>query len=105
MLPLLLAVIFLAVVVATCLGAGLALARKRRWCPACGKKGLKQINWFRCNPPPNLSYFACDSCGVEFVQVDRYDGVENPMIPRAGSPWEHCSGWEGPDRVGSPPRG
>jgi hypothetical protein len=104
MLPLLLAVIFLSVVVATCLGAGLALTRKRGLCSACGKKGLKHINWFRSNPPPNLSYFACNRCGAEFVQVERYDEVENPMIPRVGSPGEHCAGWGGPDRVGPRPQ-
>jgi hypothetical protein len=102
--PLLLAVIFLTVVVAAYLGVGLALTRRRRWCPRCGRKGLKLINWFRCNPPPNRSYFACNHCGAEFVQIERDDGVESSMILRVGSPWEHCSGWEAPDRVGSPPQ-
>lgn len=95
----------LAVMVLTIVAVYLGLTlRRRRWCPRCGKKGLKQTNWFRCNPPPNRSYFACGSCRAEFVQVDRYDGVEIPMTPRVGSPWELCSGWEASGRVGSPPQ-
>jgi hypothetical protein len=87
-------VIVLAVVAILCIGAGLALTRMRKWCPECHSKGLKLINGFLCNPPPNYSFFACVNCGGEFVQVEGYDGIENPMIPRAGSRWERDPGWE-----------
>jgi hypothetical protein len=99
MLLMLIAAIVLAVlaVVATIyVGVGLALMRMRKWCPQCRNKGLKRINSFLCNPPPNYSFFACDHCGGEFVQVECFGGAENPMIPRAGSPWERTSGWETP---------
>jgi hypothetical protein len=105
MFRLLLAAIFLGVVMAAYLGAGFALSRRRKLCPSCQTKGLKRINWFLCNPPPNRSFFACDECRREFVQIDRYDGAENPMIPRVGSPWEHSSGWDTVASVRSSPLG
>jgi hypothetical protein len=88
------AVIVLAVVATIYIGAVFALTRMRRWCPECHSKGLKQINLFLCNPPPGYNIFTCDNCGGGFVQVQGYDGIENPMTPRAGSPWERSSGWE-----------
>jgi hypothetical protein len=102
---LLIAGAFLAAVAALYVAAGIAAGRVRKWCPRCRGKGLKCINWLRCNPPPNYSFFACDRCGGQFVQVDRYDGVENPMVVRAGSSWEHDSGWGGPDEAGASPVG
>ncbi len=94
---------FLAVAVALYVAAGMAAGRVRKWCPQCRARGLKCINSFRCNPPPNDSFFVCDNCGGQFVQVDRYDGVENPMVARAGSPWEHDPSWGGPVEAGAPP--
>ena len=105
LLALIPAVLLVAGAVAIYFGVGFALTRKRLWCPSCRRKSLKMINYFRCNPPPNYAFFACEDCGAEFVQVSRIHGVEQPMIPRAGSPWEHHSGWESPDPVKSPPPG
>jgi hypothetical protein len=96
-----LATIVIAGAVAIYFGVGLALTRKRLWCPSCRRKNLKMINYFRCNPPPNYAFFVCEDCETEFVQVYWIHGVEHPMIPRAGSPWEHHSGWESPDPVKS----
>jgi hypothetical protein len=84
----------LAVVATIYVGVGLALMRMR--CPECRNKGLKLVNSFFCNPPPSYSFFACDHCGGQFVQVQSYGGAKNPMIPRAGSPWEHKPEWETP---------
>jgi len=100
MFRLLLAAIFLAVAASAIWGIGSAVMRERRRCPRCGRKTLARINWFRCHPPPNRSFFACDACGAEFVQVDRYDGGEAPMIPREGSPWASSPGWQVGDRSG-----
>ena len=50
-------IIVLAIFATLYFGAGLALTRMRRWCPKCHSKGLKLINWFLCNPPPNYSFF------------------------------------------------
>ena len=92
--PLLLATLLLAGVTAAYLVAGFRLNRMRRWCPSCRSKPLKLTNYLKCNPPPNLNFFTCEGCGGQFVQVDRFDGVEHPLTPRAGSPWEHSSRWE-----------
>jgi len=100
MLRLLLVAIVLAVAASAVWGVGSAVMRERRRCPRCGRKTLARINGFRCHPPPNRSFFACDVCGAEFVQVDRHDGGEAPMIPREGSPWASSPGWKAKNRTG-----
>ena len=96
MLHLLIAGAILAAVAATYLAALMLAERVRKRCPQCRVKGLKRINYLRCNPPPNISFHACDRCGGEFVQVSRFKGVESPMVAREGSPWEHSWGWDTP---------
>jgi len=94
--------IVLAVVAAMCgaaIAAAVILSQCRKRCPACGER-LCMVNWHRRNPPPNVALYACDRCGGEFVQFDRYDGGENPMIPRAGSSWADHDGWDHPRRGG-----
>jgi hypothetical protein len=89
MLLMLIAAIVLAVlaVVATIyVGVGLALMRMRKWCPECRNKGLKRINSFLCNPPPNYSFFACDHCGGEFVQVECFGGQRDMHNNARGFP-------------------
>ena len=89
----------LAATVGAAIVAALALSRCRKRCPACGER-LRMVNWYRCNPPPNVALYACDRCGGEFVQADSYRGREGPMIPRAGSSWEDFDGWGRSGRCG-----
>lgn len=101
MLQWLVAGALVAAVVALGAVAGRAAVRSREVCPRCRRAGLERINWFRCNPPPNHGFFACGHCGGEFVRIDRCDGIKNPWIARAGSPWETSPGWGHPGRAGA----
>jgi hypothetical protein len=91
--------VVLAAMVGAAIVAAVILSQCRKRCPACGER-LRTVNWFLCYPPPNFAFYACDHCGGEFVQVDRYDGGENPMIPRVGSTWADHDGWERSGRGG-----
>lgn len=83
-------------------GAGYLVARSRRWCPACNLKKLKCINWFTANPPPNWSFYRCEtveqnSCEL-MVNQDWSSGV-NPDSrtlrggkPTQGGPEEKSEG-------------
>src|SRR5262245_23368002 len=88
MFPLVLAGCVVVFAIAAYIAVGILVSRARRPCPTCGNKRLKMVNMIRCNPPPNYGFFACESCGGQFVQAARYDGVESLFVPRAGSPWE-----------------
>jgi hypothetical protein len=94
--PLVLALAFVGVAAAAYIALGVWVSRRRYWCPQCRNKRLRRVTYLRCNPPPNYSFFTCDNCGGQFVRADRYDGVENPLVPRAGSNWEHSPAWGGP---------
>src|SRR5690349_3014337 len=83
----------LAAMVGAAIVAAVILSQCRKRCPAGGER-IRMVNWYRRNPPSNVALYACDHCGVEFVQADSYRGREGPMIPRVGSSWEDFDGWE-----------
>ena len=73
----------------TYLGFGFLVARAREVCPACDSKGLKCINWFRANPPPNWTFYRCEECGKEYVKVDGESG----LVERGQSRFNDSEGW------------
>lgn len=71
-------------------GAVFFAADSRRLCPSCKKEKLKWINSFKSNPPPNFSFYRCDDCGTEFVEVHGQTG----LVERSESPLKDSDGWE-----------
>ncbi len=63
--------------------------RARGVCPGCSAKSLECINYFRCNPPPNHSFFRCQACSEEYVGVNGQLG----MTERRASPFNDSPGW------------
>ncbi len=80
---------FVLAVVGLYFGAGFLLERSRRCCPSCKVKKLKCINSFRANPPPNWSFFRCENCGSEFVEVHGEPG----LVEREKSHFKDADGW------------
>ena len=78
-------------IVGTYLGLGFLGLRVRGWCPACHVKKLKNINYFRANPPPNFAFYRCEECGKEYVKID-VDGES--LVERGQSRFKHLGGWD-----------
>lgn len=71
-------------------GAAFFTADARRLCPACKNEKLKCINFFKANPPPNFSFYRCDQCETEFVEVHGQTG----LVERSESPFKDSDGWD-----------
>ena len=68
------------------------LKRLRVRCPACQAKSLALTHWFSCSPPPDVSFYKCDCCGIQYVQ--QHTGSGRPLVPLLGSGWEDRSLWD-----------
>lgn len=73
----------------------IAIKSRGRRCPKCDRGRLEVVEWFRCNPPPDIAYYRCSACGAELVRI----GKER-LQDRIGSPHEHDPVWDPdfPDR-------